>query len=122
MPIRVHVACDDPSYRDAIASILSTDENIEIADTSREAGIGTAAVENVRPDVVVLAVPPAENVASHAREYRASAPADAGLVGFCIFESQAEGYRTARVDEIVFSGDTPARLCEAIRRAARARK
>lgn len=46
MAITVHIACDDPSYRDTIESLLNEDDGIIVADKSREAAAGAAAVES----------------------------------------------------------------------------
>jgi chemotaxis response regulator CheB len=68
--IRVHIACDDKTYRDTIAALLDDDDNISVVEKSREAEHGVAAVADVGPDVVVLAVPPNEDVLSHTRRYQ----------------------------------------------------
>jgi chemotaxis response regulator CheB len=117
MPIKVHIACDDPSYRDAIANLLTEDKDIEVAETSGEAEPGAAAVKRVKPDVVVLAVPPSEEVRPHAEMYLVSAPPGTAIVGFCTTEQQAAGYRAAGIDVLVFPADTDAALQESVKAA-----
>jgi DNA-binding NarL/FixJ family response regulator len=104
--IRVHIACDDKTYRDTIASLLDADPQISIVDKSREAEAGVAAVQDVTPDVVVLAVPPQEDVIEHTRAYQSAAPDGGAVVAFCILDRQERDYRQAGVDAVVRPSDT----------------
>lgn len=117
MPIRVHVACDHEIIRRSLAALLDSDESLDVIRTSPEGVRGLEAVRNTRADVLVLAVPPHEDIAQHADWYR-QAISDAGIVGFAVTDEQAEGYRTAGIEEIIYSHNSTADLSQAIHRVA----
>lgn len=118
MPIRVQVACDDKSYRDAIEAVLVEDPTIEVVKASREAEQGVFVAGAVRPEVIVLAVPPREDVAAHTRLYQL-ASRGSRLVAFCLLESQEQAYREAGVDALVRPTDTADALRAAVFQAHR---
>ena len=111
MVIRVHIACDDKTYRDTIAALLDDDENISVVEKSREAEHGVAAIKEVEPDVVVLAVPPNEDVQTHTRRYQTVAGREnAAVVAFCILDRQEAEYKKAGIKKVVRPSDTGATL------------
>jgi DNA-binding NarL/FixJ family response regulator len=116
MTIRVHVACDDETYRSVIANYLATEADIEIVGVSPQGQLGAAAVEVVVPDVVVLRSSGTEDPATNARTYR-SALHGGAVVAFCAAETQAERYRNAGVEGVVLERD-PARKLRAMVRAS----
>lgn len=118
MPISVHIACDDSALRRSVAGVVAEDGELVIADTSLEAEQGIAAVQTSQPDVLVLAVPPTEDVAAHTQRYISTLPENTGVVGFCTLGSQDSAYRQAGVDTLVYTSDSPRVLRDAIRSVA----
>lgn len=119
MPIRVHIACDDPTYREAITALLQQDDSVRVVEVGREQERGLADLEDTDPDVTVLAVPPGEDVASHTRMYLEAAGTTTRLVGFCTLDRQAEEYRGAGVETVVYGTDSADELSRAVAREAR---
>lgn len=119
MTIRVHIACDDPTYREALADLLAQDDAVRIVEAGKEEKKGAIDLASVQPDVTVLAVPPGEDVLSHARMYMKAARNTTGLVGFCTVDEQAEQYRRAGVKTLVHGSDSADELSQAVAREAR---
>jgi DNA-binding NarL/FixJ family response regulator len=118
MTISVHIACDDPTYRETIARLLERDDAFYVLAIGHEDKQGVEDLNNAEPDVTVLAVPPGEDVLSHARMYVKAAGGTTGLVGFCTLDPQADAYRQAGVDTLVYAKDTGDELSQAVARAA----
>lgn len=119
MTISVHIACDEPMYRHSIAGLLAGDKSIDVVDATPEGEKGVDTVQRTRPDVLVLAVSPEEDVCRHARLYLESLPGHTGVVGFCTQDSQDEEYRKAGIVELVYPSDPAQVLRDAVRSMAR---
>lgn len=116
-PITVHVACDHEIIRKSLAALLDRNDDLQIVEQSPQGIRGVEAALRSNSHVLLLAIPPAEEVAEHVQLYRRAVPATR-IVGFCLSRNQADAYRRVDIGEVIYSHSTASELSAAITRAA----
>ncbi|WP_145364335.1 hypothetical protein [Stratiformator vulcanicus] len=93
----VQVADEHKNLRDLIAQLVERRTDVRLAKATPQGFIGARATTRIQPDVLILRVPPYEDVAEHAQKYRDSAP-DARIIGFYESVEQKQAMDESGVD------------------------
>ncbi|MCB7135961.1 response regulator [Cellulosimicrobium marinum] len=120
-PVRVVLADDHPLYRDGLAGLLGTTDDLVVVGTAEDGAGAVALAEELTPDVVVLDLKmPVLDGVEAARRIVAAAPHTAVLV-LTMFDDDALVFRAMRAGArgYVLKAADPVAVLAAVRAVAR---
>ena len=116
--IRVHVAANPQSVRDALCVVLVREPDLLLAECSLEGTTGTMTAAAVKPDVIILLDEPDESPAKMVSAFRNACP-QAKILVMALTRSAADLRATSGADAVVEARAGLDDLLAAIRSLAR---
>lgn len=99
---KIHVAAENPNYRESLRYTIESYKIGDVVVASSEGSIGTVAVRESDPDILIVSTEIGEDTVEHMEWYRAAAPR-AHIIGFAFTEEEARGMKDAGIQTVVSS-------------------